>query len=129
MIISIFVLALVGFAISVYAYITEKKIRENPLYKPACDINDRISCSKPMQSQYSNLFFISNSLAGMLFYASMAILAFFDMKTFILLGAIGASIATVFLAYLLYVKIKSFCIVCSSLYLINFLLLFFSIIL
>lgn len=128
MIVSIFILSLIGFAIATYATITEKKIEENPDYKPACDINDRISCSKPLKSPYAKLFFISNSLLSMIFYGAMALLAFIGAHTLILLGSIAACAVSAYLAYLLYFKIKSLCLVCTSLYVVNILLLIASLI-
>ena len=66
----IVLLAVLGFGISLYTYITEQKVKLNPEYKPVCDLSDRISCSKPMKSQYANIFFLSNAagyaLAGTL---------------------------------------------------------------
>lgn len=126
MILSIFILSLIGLCISVYAYFTEKKLQENPNYHPACDISDRISCSKPMQSQYGKLFFVSNSFAGMIFYIAMAIAALMNAKILVIVGAAAAFCMTLYLAYLLYFKIKSFCVVCTSLYLVNILLLILS---
>jgi vitamin-K-epoxide reductase (warfarin-sensitive) len=123
MILPIFVLALIGFGISLYAYFVEKKIKEDASYKPACDLSDRISCSKPLNSQYGNLFFVSNTVAGMSFYALIALLAALNASTLILVAAIGACILTLYLAYLLYFKIKSLCLVCTSLYVVNFLIL------
>ena len=113
------ILTIIGFCIALYAYITDKKIKQEPDYKPVCDISERISCTKPMKSKYSTMFFISNSFAGMLFYASIAILAIFNnIKLIFIISSLGA-IATCFFAYLLFFKIRSLCIICISLYIIN----------
>ena len=113
------ILAAIGFCISAYAYFVEQKIRQEPDFKPFCDINDRISCTKPMKSQYSNLFFFSNAFVGMLYYVVVAVLAFFDTNMLLIITASVSMIITCFLAYILYFKIKSFCLLCSSVYLIN----------
>lgn len=123
---ALFTLAIVGFLISVYAYITEEKLKEDATYKPVCDLSDRISCSKPLKSEYANIFYISNTIAGILFYAFLAVLAFFNMITGLFYAAIAACAASVYLAYLLYFKIGALCLICTSLYIINALLLFFS---
>ena len=123
MLITFFILAIIGFCISLYTYLTEKKIKEAPEYKPFCDISDRISCTRVMKSEYSNIFYFSNALVGMLFYLFIAISAILDATNLILIGAIIAGIATCVLAYLLYFKIKSLCILCTSLYLINIIML------
>ncbi len=123
---SIIILAIIGFCISLYAYFTESKIKEDPNYHPACDINDRISCSAPLKSEYSNIFYFSNALMGMVYYVLVGTLAFFDMYRIVLMLTGAGVLITLFLAYLLYFKIKSLCIVCTSLYIVNILLLLFA---
>ena len=124
----ILILAAIGFCISLYAYFVESKMKSDVSYKPACDINDRISCSKTMQSEYSNIFFISNSILGMAYYATVALLAYLGLHTLLMIATTLGMIASCALAYLLYFKIKSLCIVCTSLYIVNALLLVASII-
>lgn len=120
--IAIIFLACLGFGISVYAYFIEKKIKEDATYKPACDINDRFSCSKPINSQYGTIFFLSNSVWGMIYYTVVAVLAYMHAHTLLVLAVICGLIGSLGLAYLLYFKIKSICLVCTSLYIINALL-------
>lgn len=120
-------LATLGFIISLYAYITERKVKDDPNYKAACDLSDTVSCTKPMQSEYANLFFISNSFLGMAFYACIATLAFFDAAQLLFFASLMSCVFTCYLAYVLYFKIKSLCIICTSLYIINFSLLALSI--
>lgn len=122
---SILILAIIGFGISLYAYFTETKIKEDPNYHPACDINDRISCSAPLKSEYSNIFYFSNAAMGMVFYMMIGIVTFFNMHYLLLgLSSLGLMI-TIMLAYLLYFRIKSLCIVCTSLYIVNILIFLF----
>lgn len=121
------VLSIIGFSISLYTYIVEQKIKSASSYKPVCDISDKISCSKVMKSQYSNIFFFSNAVIGMAFYILVAVLAFLHATKLLLIAAICACLVSCVLAYLLYFKIKSFCILCTSLYIVNFLLLILSI--
>ena len=116
-------LAALGFCISLYAYFLERKIKQDPTFKPACDINDRISCTKPLMSEYSNILYFSNALLGMAYYALIIILASFQMHTFLLITTIIGCIVSGILAYILYFKIKSLCLVCTSLYSINIILL------
>ncbi len=120
---AIILLAVIGFCISVYTYLLERKIKVMPTYKPVCDISDRISCTKPMLSPYANIFFFSNALASTAYYIVVAILAALDAYRLLFFAAIAACLVSVFLGYLLYFKIKSFCILCTSLYIINFLIL------
>jgi vitamin-K-epoxide reductase (warfarin-sensitive) len=124
MITSLFVLAVLGFCISLYTYLLEKKVKKDPNYKPVCDISDKISCTKPMKSSYAALFYFSNAVIGMIFYAVIALLAFFEMHKLIALLAIAGFIASCILAYVLYSRIKSLCLLCTALYGINILILY-----
>lgn len=121
----IIILAIIGFCISLYTYVLEKKVKENPAFKPVCDLSDRVSCTKPMKSPYANLFFFSNATVGMGYYVLIGLLAYFNMPQLLLIAAIGGVIVSCILAYILYVKIQSLCLLCTSLYIINALILFF----
>ncbi len=123
---AIIFLAFIGLCISIYAYITESKIKEDPNYHPACDINDRISCSAPLKSEYSNIFYFSNALMGIVYYILVGVLAYFGLHRLVLVATAGGALMSLILAYLLYFKIKSLCIVCTSLYIVNILLLLFA---
>lgn len=116
-------LAVLGICISIYTYITEMRLKKDPSYKPVCDLSDKISCSKPMQSEYGNILFVSNAIIGIIFYASMLILALINASFLITLGALASCIASCFLGYILYVKLQTICILCTALYTINFLML------
>lgn len=123
---AILVLAAVGFCISLYACFVEAKIKNDATYKPACDINDRISCSAPLRSQYSNIFYFSNSVIGMAYYLLVGILAWFALPMLLMLSTAGGVLVSLVLGYLLYFRIKSVCIVCTSLYIVNILLFLFA---
>ena len=118
----IIILTVIGFFISLYAYIVERKIKTEPQYKPFCDFSDIVSCSKPLASKYAQLFYISNSIAGMIFYLLIALLAVIQAPKLLLVATSGGMIMTLILAYILYVNIKSFCLICTSIYLVNSLL-------
>ena len=122
-----YILAVVGFCIAAYTYITEQKIKQNPTFRPVCDLSDIVSCSKPMKSPYANFFMISNGLAGMLFYTTIALLAYLHTHTLLILAAFAGCVVSCILGYFLYVKVKAICLLCTALYLINFLLLYVSI--
>lgn len=126
MITSIFVLAIIGFCISLYTYIVEEKIKREPDFKPVCDLSDRISCSAPMKSKYANLFYFSNAFVGMGYYLIIAIFAFFNLGTLLAIATVCGCLISAVLAYLLYFKIKALCILCTSLYIINIALLILS---
>jgi len=119
----IILLSLAGIAVSIYAYIVEVNISKNPEYKPACDLSDAISCSSTMSSTYSKLVGISNALIGMAYYFLVFVLASFSFATIIFYLSIAAVLVSIVLAYISYFKIKSFCLICTSVYVINILLL------
>ena len=119
----IILLALAGIVISIYAYTVEMNISKNPEYKPACDISDKISCTRVMGSSYGKMLGISNALIGMAFYAVLFVLACFSAASLIFYLSIAAVIASIALAYISYFKVKSFCLVCTSVYVVNVLLL------
>lgn len=119
------ILSLLGFCISLYAYYIEQKAKSISGYKALCDISDYISCSKPVTSDYAALLYISNALVGMLFYAIIAALTLFGAYQLLLVAAAIATVVSIVLAYLLFVKIKALCLLCLSIYGINALILLF----
>lgn len=119
----IIIICIAGFAVSLYGFYIEQKIKKDATYKPLCDISDAASCSKPIRSAFGNLLGVSNMVIGMLFYAAIAFLAWAGYYQLVFLGAVGACIASLFLAYILYTKIKTFCLICTATYVINGLLL------
>ena len=123
MMLSVILLAVLGFGISLYGYMVEWNVARDKTYKAACDISDRISCTKAFYSPYGKLFGISNTMAGMIFYAIVFILAIFGYIYLVRLLAVAGFLATILFAYLLYVKVKSYCLVCTATYVINILLL------
>lgn len=123
---AIVVIASLGLVISAYAYFVEQKMKQDHTYKPMCDISDRISCSKPFASRYGALLGVANSLVSAFFYLVIILLAFLGMKKLIFLVAIVACCASLVFAYILFVKIRVFCVVCFSIYVIDGLLLWLS---
>lgn len=121
--VAVLILAIIGFCVALYSYFVESKMKADARYKPACDINDRISCSKAINSQYGTLFLLSNSVWGMIYYAAVAALALMGFHTLLIIATTLGVLASIGLAYLLYFKIKTLCVVCTSLYIINALLL------
>jgi vitamin-K-epoxide reductase (warfarin-sensitive) len=119
----VLILAGVGLVVSLYAYMMEKKIQENSSYRPSCDITNKISCSRAFNSPYSKTLGISNTIIGMAYYAFILIAELLSLSMLVSLSVIAGAIATLFLAYVLYVKVKSYCLVCTTIYIINFSLL------
>lgn len=113
-------LALLGFGVSAYAYILERRIKRNAQYKAACDLSDQISCTKTFKSPYAKMLFgISNAVVGMVFYAAMFIIAVLGLTKVAFLGAIAVCIASIGLAYILIFKLQTVCLICTTIYGIN----------
>ena len=121
-----FVIAL-GFALSTYAFYVEYKTNEaNRLglqYRALCDIGI-FSCTKVFGSEFGHIsqFFglpkVSNAFVGMTFY--MALLLVERFNTMLLLMSVASCIGSVGLFTILTVVMKDFCIVCFSIYVVNF---------
>ncbi|PKN03785.1 hypothetical protein CVU75_00520 [Candidatus Dependentiae bacterium HGW-Dependentiae-1] len=121
--ISMVALAILGFVISLYAYFIEKKIAQNAAYKPVCDISATISCSKPILSSYGKLFGISNALLGVGYYFLFLVLLVLQAKITLYVLALIAFLFSLYFAWLLYFRIRALCILCTTTYVINILLL------
>lgn len=116
-----------GVFLSGYAYYVEYKAAEakklGTRYVALCDIGV-FSCTKVFSSEFGyasqllGLPKISNAVVGMAFYAFEILI---ERYTTLLLATSGAScIASFGLFYLLTIKLNDFCLVCFSIYVINF---------
>lgn len=121
MIVIIDVLAGLGFIVTAYGLYVERKIKQQN-YKPMCDLSDRISCTKPLTSAYAHLFYISNNIVGMLFYLVIFTLNAMNAYGSIFILSVGSLVVALFLAYHLFFRLKLFCLLCISVYIINLLL-------
>ena len=119
MLINAATLASAGLLVSAYGYFIEKQIEKNPTYKPICDISEKISCSKPFLSPYGKVMNISNTVFGIIFYTTLLVFSVLEYKMFLFYLSIIAVAVSVYLAYILYFKIRSFCLLCSAIYGIN----------
>jgi len=117
-------LAIVGFILSVYFLYVKVKTNKDKKYKAFCDISESVSCSTAAKSKYSTVFILPNSLMGIFFYVTIFVVAFFSMTYVFYLAAVSA-VVTLYLVYASF-KIKNACILCILVYIINFLLFYFS---
>lgn len=122
MITSILVLSMIGIVLSLYVFFVESRREEDEMYHAMCDLSDRVSCTKAFSSAYGKLFGFSNSLAGMVFYSAMVILVYFGQYTLAFYATLVSLAVTAYLFYALFFKVKTFCIVCAAIYIINILL-------
>jgi vitamin-K-epoxide reductase (warfarin-sensitive) len=118
--------ASLGLLISLYAYFIKRKRARNKDYRPVCDINERISCTKALESEYGNFFVVSNALVGIFFYGLLLILAWAGSVESIFVLSCLSVLGSVYLAYLSFVKLKVVCPLCVLIYAINVALLIVS---
>ena len=125
--------AVVGLLLSIYAYYVEIKTKQNVNYKAVCDITDGASCGKVVTSKYGKIVDgISNSVGGILFYISVLVLTLYNLPVFmtslqaIFYLSVLSILGSLYLAYIQYFKIKSLCVVCTAIYIVNILLVVFS---
>ena len=123
---TIFALSSLGLVLSLYSLLIKSKIKDKN-YRPFCDISKRISCSKAFSSKTGNLFKIHNSILGTIFYLVLIIFAFLEISQIIFYLSVISILFSIYLAFISYVKMKNFCIVCSAIYIINTLIFIFSI--
>lgn len=113
------VLAALGFGLSWYAYHVEQYAGKKKGYHPACDINDNVSCTKAFTSAYGTTFGLSNGTWGMMLYLVMIVLALLGEVQWLFLLSCATVLASIYLAYVLYFKVRTWCIICTSVYVIN----------
>ncbi|KAA0187383.1 Vitamin K epoxide reductase complex subunit 1 [Fasciolopsis buskii] len=123
-----------GILVCVYALYVEHSKEADSDYQPACDISDRISCTKAFLSKYSRGFgllprmlensFLNqrNPVYGLIFYSLLLVLdrcgTLGALKLSLFLAVLSC-IGSIYLAYLLYFVIRSLCLVCLTVYAIN----------
>lgn len=116
-------IAFIGLLLSIYAYVVESRAKQKG-YKPICDINDRMSCTKAFTSGYGKMIGVSNSLIGICFYLLIIVLSQTQFNRIIFIMATLSLVGTLYLAYISYIKMRNFCIVCTAIYLVNLALFF-----
>lgn len=151
----IFISSCLSLLVSLFTELTKRKMESDSTFVPFCDFEES-KCSNVLKSEYStgfgfnflpDVFKISNSLYGMVFYAIIASLSKKHFSTFdtnltlnkILLGfsnkigvveiqlflsSVGIWIC-IWLTYVLLYIIKDLCILCISLHLLNVITIIF----
>lgn len=115
-----------GLMFSLYSFYIERKISSSKNYAPVCDINKNVSCSKAFTSSYGHLFGVSNSLMGIGFYLAALFLTFTSFASLVFYMAAISMLMTIYLAYISFFVQKNYCLVCTSIYVINILALVIS---
>jgi len=135
-------LGLLGVGISAYAIYVEKNARKTKKRTALCDVNDGMSCSLVLTSDYAKLgevylglskdnpFNVPNTYYGFLFYVAVTIyplwpFTLIPFREALLFGASILSIGIcVLLAWILYFKLRNFCTVCVASWIVNSLILY-----
>ena len=120
------ILSILGFLISLYAFKIELNLKKNQEYKALCELNEQFSCSKAIKSKYDHLAGVSNSIGGFFFYALIFTLVSLNLNNFVFYLILIGFLSSIYLAYLSLIKLKTLCLICNSIYIINTFLLIFS---
>ena len=118
----IYIFALIGSLLSLYTLYLHYKLSLESSYKAVCDLNNRFSCTATIKSDYGKIMGIPNGAYGIGFYLLLAILwktQNFQYAQYLMLLGI---VMTIYFAYQLF-RLKTWCPVCISIYIINIILL------
>lgn len=109
-------LGLVGLVLSLYALWVEHRARHGE--KVLCDFHELISCTKAFLSPYGRIFGLHNAWFGVGLY--IIIITFHTRPDIVWPLALVASVLSLYLAFVSYVTMRNFCLVCTAIYLVNF---------
>lgn len=116
---TIYLLAAIGFLLSVYAWYVRWRASRSDEYKPLCDVSAHISCTKAFLSKEGRLGGFPNPIYGILYYGFIVLLLYDNLpRAFFWITVFGV-IGSCYLAFVSYVRQRNFCLVCSAIYLIN----------
>jgi vitamin-K-epoxide reductase (warfarin-sensitive) len=135
------ILGICGIIASLYAVYVEQQAKGKKKYVALCDINNNMSCSRVLTSEYAKLgrlFFglkedhilnVPNTYYGLLFYVGVTLYAFYPFtlipfREYLLFSAsVGSIAASCTLAYILAFILHDVCLVCVTTYILNILIL------
>jgi vitamin-K-epoxide reductase (warfarin-sensitive) len=133
---SVIVLCLAGIGLSLYAYYVETRKTSDSSYRAACDISERMSCTRVLTSRWSRGFGLFNadsplnlpdSLFGLMYYClSLVLNRSYTSKNIAylrVLFSIITNLGSIYLSYILYFILHDVCVVCCGMYIVNFILL------
>ncbi|HIH92191.1 TPA: hypothetical protein HA281_05290 [Candidatus Woesearchaeota archaeon] len=124
--ISLIILSALGMLISLYAFRVKQKLAKDKGYKPVCDISEKISCTKALDSGHGALFILPNSLYGLAFYALALALAWLGQAGALFALSAPAVLGSVYLAYVSFFRLRVACPLCTIIYALNIALLVMS---
>ncbi|XP_053964746.1 vitamin K epoxide reductase complex subunit 1 [Anastrepha ludens] len=123
---------LVGLLLSAYATYVELRAEKDADYVALCDLSPKVSCTAVFTSSYGRGFGLTkyvtswnppNGLLGIAFYIILLLLTPPRHRLLSLLQlflCFVSNLLSIYLAYLLYFVLEDFCVVCVSIYVVNF---------
>lgn len=130
------ILCLIGISLSLYAFYVETRKTQDPTYRAACDVGERMSCSRVLTSRWGrgfgllpsdSILNLPDSIFGLIYYClSLLLNRSFRSDTIARLRvvlSILTNLGSVYLGYILYFILEDICFVCCGMYVVNFLLL------
>lgn len=117
------ILSALGFLIAAYALYGYFQSLKSKSYRSLCDISVSTSCSKTFRSRYGKHLGIPNGAWGMGFYFIFSVLIWQNQTQYLFLLSITAVVVSSWLGYNLLVRIRTICLDCILIYLINLSLL------
>ncbi len=115
----LYIFLALGFLLSLYSFYVDRKVERSKKYKAVCDVTDHMSCSDAARSDYAAIGGIRNSLKGMVFYPLLGLFTYAGFFSFVFVLVAASLLMTVYLAYASYIKLHNYCVVCTSIYLVN----------
>ena len=112
-------IATLGILLSLYAVYVEHQAKKNAKYKAVCDISKKASCTAAFTSSYGRIAGFSNARGGVFFYLTIIAVSFLQLSLVLTVISSIALAGSLYLAYLQYIKMKNFCVVCTAIYVIN----------
>ena len=113
----VIILAALGFILSSYVVYVYVRCKRNS-YKPWCEISERISCLKAINSRYGKAMYFQNGIYGLIFYSTVFLAAFL-MPAILLYLSIISLFVSASLIYLGVIKQNNYCIVCLCIHIVN----------
>jgi uncharacterized membrane protein len=127
----IYFLISIGLINSFYLTKLKMMLDKNPEYKaPGCKCGTTKYSNMEiiLKHKTSSLFFnIPNSVFGMIFYIVLFYLTYYQEKTSFVVLTIAGGIMNIFLSKILLFEIKSLCNICCSIYIVDLLILIYTV--
>lgn len=130
-----FVIAAAGLLVSSYLALSHYRLYTDIAYESFCAISRAINCDTVSQSDYALFFKVPLAIWGMLGYLAFMVLMVAAYRhnppgarlwPLLLVIALCFSIHSIVLALISSLIIKSYCIMCITTYVVNFILLFYA---